>query len=432
MSETLGSTNANIFLQSREIGGIQFSSECALKVEYENGMKEGIGWVFSEKKTKLARLSFHEDQLDGLCIFYTYDGQKKNEYMYENGIQRGWGREYLGGRAAFTGIYENGKRKSELLEYDDDKEQYKEVMNDQVISICRFNENHKLNGICYFYENNCCFDVILYEDGIKKLNDSLNVLNSNLQMCQSKLATLQQKQNELESDKVGVKNLFVYLAIFSVVAIFLVVLLSKKIAGKGNLTEKQVKDIITDFASRHPEIINGSTQLTLSQYLGYIQTNEKNIDSINLRLNALTNWANGQVGGNAPTGQQSWEKQSTLKVQQKEAENQSAGASRVFYMKRPLKDMEFELSLKRERPTEETMYRFEIDSKRPNLAHFVFNCDSPNRVRWALNTKDKTLDRVCNASGSGTNGKYQCTAEGEAELRDGKWVVTRKAVVIFD
>lgn len=44
------------------------------------------------------------------------------------------------------------------------------------------------------------------EDGIKKLNDSLNVLNSNLQMCQSKLATLQQKQNELESDKVGVKT----------------------------------------------------------------------------------------------------------------------------------------------------------------------------------------------------------------------------------
>ena len=270
------------------------------------------------------------------------------------------------------------------------------------------------------------------EDGIKKLNDSLNVLNSNLQMCQSKLATLQQKQNELESDKVGVKNLFVYLAIFSVVAIVLVILLSKKIAGKGNLTEKQVKDIITDFASRHPEIINGSTQLTLSQYLGYIQTNEKNIESINLRLNALTNWANGQDGGNEPTGQQSWEKQSTLKGQQKEAEKQSAGASRVFYMKRPLKDMEFELSLKRERPTEETMYRFEIDSKRPNLAHFVFDCDSPNRVRWALNTKDKTLDRVCNASGSGTNGKYQCTAEGEAELRDGKWVVTRKAVVIFD
>lgn len=66
------------------------------------------------------------------------------------------------------------------------------------------------------------------EDGIKKLNDSLNVLNSNLQMCQSKLATLQQKQNELESDKVGVKNLFVYLAIFSVVAIVLVILLSKK------------------------------------------------------------------------------------------------------------------------------------------------------------------------------------------------------------
>ena len=35
-------------------------------------------------------------------------------------------------------------------------------------------------------------------------------------------------------------------------------------------------------------------------------------------------------------------------------------------------------------------------------------------------------------SGSDANGTYRCTAPGEARLQDGKWVVTRKAVVIFD
>ncbi len=255
------------------------------------------------------------------------------------------------------------------------------------------------------------------EDSIKKLNDSLTVLNSELVSLQSDIDSVQQKQKEIENDKVGVKNLFVYLAIFSVIIIVLVVLLSKKMVEKCNLTEKQVKDIVADFAKRHPDIINGSMQQTLSQYLGYIQNNKQAIESINKQLATL---------------KQSWEKQIALGKQQETKDVHSKGAGRVFYMKRPLKDMEFDLSLRRETPTEETMYSFLIDQKRPNIAQFVFHCDSQSRVRWALSTKDKTLDRVCNASGSGANGRYKCTAAGEAELRDGKWVVTRKAVVIFD
>lgn len=101
-------------------------------------------------------------------------------------------------------------------------------------------------------------------------------------------------------------------------------------------------------------------------------------------------------------------------------------------MRRPLKDMEFDLSLRSERQTEETLYRFEIDHKRPNVAHFFFDCKYPNRVRWALATREKTLDRVCNASGSSTNGTYNCKAPGEAVLQEGKWIVKRKAMVIFD
>lgn len=265
------------------------------------------------------------------------------------------------------------------------------------------------------------------EDGIKKLNDSLNVLNEELTNLQSEVATLRQKQQDIENDKVGVKNLFVYLVIFSIVAIVLVVLLAKKIAGKGGLTEKQVKDIVADFARNHPDIINGSTQLTLNQHFCYIQNHKQAIDAINMQLGALANYVKGLSNGT-----QSWESQAALSEQQKAKGNQADGGSRVFYMLPPRKEMEFDMSSKREIQTEDTLYRFEVDSKRPNFAHFVFECNSPSGVRWALRNKDKTLDRVCNASGSGANGKYNCTAPGEAELRDGKWVVTRKAVVIFD
>ena len=268
------------------------------------------------------------------------------------------------------------------------------------------------------------------ENGIKKLNDSLAILNSNLANLQSDIETLKQQQKDLEDDKVGVKNLFVYLAIFSVIIIVLVVLLSKKIAGKGSLAERQVKDIIADFAKRHPEIVCGSLQSTLNQHFAYIQNHKQAIDAINKQLGTLVNSVNGLASG--ISNQQSWEKQATVGGQQETKDIRKNDAGRVFYMKRPLNDMEFDLSLRRETPTEDTMYRFEVDCKRSNIAHFVFDCDSQSRVRWALSTKDKTLDRVCNASGNGANGKYRCTAEGEAELRDGKWVVTRKAVVIFD
>lgn len=263
------------------------------------------------------------------------------------------------------------------------------------------------------------------EDGIKKLNDSLAILNSDLANLQSDVLALQKQQKEIENDKVGVKKMFVYLAIFSVIMIVLVVLLSKKVAGKGSLTEKQVKDIIADFSKRHPEIIGGSFQSTLSQHFACIQNHKQAIDAINMQLGALVNYVNGLTNGTS-------DRQTIPDGQQEPKDIRSDEAGRIFYMKRPLNDMEFDLSLRRENPTEDTMYRFEIDRKRPNIALFVFDCDSQSRVRWALSTKDKTLDRVCNASGNGANGKYRCTAPGEAELRDGKWVVTRKAVVIFD
>lgn len=258
------------------------------------------------------------------------------------------------------------------------------------------------------------------ENGIRLMRDSLNTLNTQVADLQSDIAKLKQRQEELVSDKVGVKNLFVYLAIFTIVAIVLVVLLAKKTADKSRLTEKQVKNIIAGFAKRHPEIINGNVQAVLGQHSGLLQANRQNISALNTRLGSVEMVLN-ELRNRTNSGNTQGKKDERPRV-----------ASRVFYMRRPLKDMEFDLSLKSETPSEDTLYRFETDSKNPNVAQFEFYCNTPGRVRWAWSTKDKSLERVCHATGNGTNGTYKCTAHGEAELKDGKWVVTRKAVVIFD
>ena len=264
------------------------------------------------------------------------------------------------------------------------------------------------------------------EDGIRALKDSLTSLNGKISSLQAAVDSLQQQQAELAQTKVGAKSLFVYVAIFAIFIVVLVLFLTKKKRGQDNLTEKQVKDIIADFAKDHP-YLSGETLLKLERQIGVISNHKQALDSIITRLNKLET----RIGNTAPLfNTQGTQTSSSEKPVAGGA--QAGGTSNVFYMKRPQKDMEFDLSLRSERQTEETLCRFEIDRRNPNVAHFFFDCMYPNRVRWALSTRENTLDRVCNASGSDANGTYRCTAPGEAKLQDGKWVVTRKAVVIFD
>lgn len=264
------------------------------------------------------------------------------------------------------------------------------------------------------------------EDGIRALKDSLTSLNGKINSLQAAVDSLQQQQAELAQTKVGAKSLFVYVAIFTIIVV-LVLFLTKKKRGQDNLTEKQVKDIIVDFAKDHPNLICGGTLLKLDRQIGVISNHKQALDSIITRLTHLET----RIGNTVPTfNTQGTQTSSSEKPVAGGA--QAGGTSNVFYMKRPQRDMEFDLSLRSERQTEETLYRFEIDRRNPNVAHFFFDCMYPNLVRWALSTRERTLDRVCNASGSDANGTYRCTAPGEAKLQDGKWVVTRKAVVIFD
>lgn len=265
---------------------------------------------------------------------------------------------------------------------------------------------------------------------IKVLTDSLSIVAENVASLQSDFQNLKKEQDELQSDKVGVKNLFVYLAIFTVVFVVLMILLVRILVKSTSMKEDKVKGIVEYMAKKHPEIVCVSVNPLLNQHAGAINSLLRDMQMLKSQVDKLSR---NEVDGKSEVrhdNPQSWESQATSNNHA--LTGQASPKSNVFYMKRPIENMEFDLSLKSLNPTEETLYRFEVDAKRPNFAKFYFDCESPARVRWALSTKDKTLDRVCNATGDSTNGRYTCTSPGEAKLQDGKWGVTRKAVVIFD
>ena len=260
---------------------------------------------------------------------------------------------------------------------------------------------------------------------INVLTDSLNVVAENVASLQSDLQNLKKEQEELQNDKVGVKNLFVYLAIFTVVFVVFVIFLVRKLVKSTSMKEDKVKGIVEYMAKKHPEIVCGSVNPLLNQHAGAINSLLKEMQVLKSQVGKLSCHGGGGISEDGHGNPQIWEPQTT-------SNSHALKESNVFYMKRPIENMEFDLSLKSLNPTEETLYRFELDARRPNLAKFYFDCKSAARIRWALSTKDKTLDRVCNATGDSTNGRYTCTSPGEAKLQDGKWIVTRKAVVIFD
>ena len=77
------SSSINISIRETIIEGLSFPLGSTLKVEYLNGSKEGDGIVYSPKKVKLARLHFHKDIIEGLCVFFSDKGPKIKECVFD-------------------------------------------------------------------------------------------------------------------------------------------------------------------------------------------------------------------------------------------------------------------------------------------------------------------------------------------------------------
>lgn len=157
MSENSLTESVNIQIQSCVFGGVSFPPESILKVKYLNGMKEGEGIVISSMKTKLAKLNFHEDKLDGPCVFFDVDGHKISEsvflkgevsivYKLEKGIKKG---KYV----------LNGKR---MKEYDADRLVYEGEYKGSV------DKGYTRNGIGNCYRTSGSHYSAIFENGVEK------------------------------------------------------------------------------------------------------------------------------------------------------------------------------------------------------------------------------------------------------------------------
>ena len=170
MSVAVCQESTNIQLNALEFGGITFPPESQLKVDYVNGKKEGDGTVMSSTSMMIAKLHFHEDQLDGLCKFFNSKGMKTKECVFVNGVHSGWGCEYEDDKIIFEGIYKNGKRYSELR--NSAMEGYlEEVKDEKIISIFKYTNNHTIEGkgLLFEYHGNRVSEVYECENGEKSV-----------------------------------------------------------------------------------------------------------------------------------------------------------------------------------------------------------------------------------------------------------------------
>ena len=109
-------------------------------------------------------MTFVRGVLTGECVLNNYDGVKFFEGYLEKGYREG--KEYdENSEFVFEGFYKHGKKlKMEPME---EMKGYWKEMNEEneVISICKKNEEGKNDGICYFYSNGDLDKVSEWKNG---------------------------------------------------------------------------------------------------------------------------------------------------------------------------------------------------------------------------------------------------------------------------
>ena len=90
MNDNVVNNTTSIEIDTIKIGGFEYPPDCSFEVEYVNGMKEGNCNVVTSNGIRVCKLTYHEDKVNGLCVFFDNEGKKLKEAMFENDIQSGW------------------------------------------------------------------------------------------------------------------------------------------------------------------------------------------------------------------------------------------------------------------------------------------------------------------------------------------------------
>ena len=151
------------------IGGESIPSNCILNICLKEGRKEGKGILYSSKHIILAELNYHNDLLQGLCIFRNEKGRKIKECVFENDMKNGWIKEYGENDVLFTGIYCNNEKYSELVKYKYYNNIFEEIKDGKRIGIWKFTDNYHLEGICFMFEDDKMIQEYSYKNGCENI-----------------------------------------------------------------------------------------------------------------------------------------------------------------------------------------------------------------------------------------------------------------------
>ena len=149
-----------------------------------DGKKEGKTTVEDKFGCISCVLHFRNDKLNGLCDFYDL-GVLVEKRTFVNDVEVGWACEIEMGEEVRWYLYANGKRNAELKKYNN-MENYWQAVNissNQLISICKYDDNHIPVGKGYIYDNGQISRIVLFENG--KVKNSLKTFEENKMMTES-------------------------------------------------------------------------------------------------------------------------------------------------------------------------------------------------------------------------------------------------------
>lgn len=145
----------NINVKQEKISGFSLPPGYSWNPTYVNGLKEGTVNVNDEFGSLYAKLSYHQDMLNGLCFFYE-KGRVTQKITFVNDVAEGWGCDCALGKETVWYFYKDGTKKSELYAIESSNGYYEEIdiQSRLILSRCQYDEYHRITGICYFYQNN--------------------------------------------------------------------------------------------------------------------------------------------------------------------------------------------------------------------------------------------------------------------------------------
>lgn len=229
--------------------------------------------------------------------------------------------------------------------------------------------------------------------------------------------SINNKVEELQKEKIGLKGLLIASLILFVIITIILFVLIKKIS----ISKEGMNSIIENERRRYRQLIEDKFNINNKEISGHLNNINRLAKDAERRVEILERTQGRRISTTPIPPDNNTSKTDSLEKNDNE-----------FYMMCPSESGMFGLSLKREVKSEDTFYKFVLDKKDRGKAKFWFEPYDEARVNYAYTYREDYIEKVCDINDEKTSasGRYECIP-GRAELRDNKWVVKQKPLVIF-